>query len=96
MVSLGACCLSVKNNVIKAIKTRVKTPLSKKDELAPNIFVVIPANIFPIGDAPAKTNEYTLMTLPLYSSFVVICNVEFAFVLNQILNIPVITNKTAV
>ncbi len=74
----------------------VKTPLSKKDVLAPNISVVKPANMFPIGDAPAKTKEYTLMTLPLYSSSVVICNVEFAVVLNQILNIPVRTNKIAV
>ena len=72
----------------------VKTPLSKKDVLAPNISVVKPANMFPMGDAPPK--EYTLMTLPLYSSFEVICNVEFAVVLNQILNIPVITNKIAV
>lgn len=78
------------------INTIVQTPDNMKQTLAPYLSAINPENRLPIGVNPANTSEYTLITLPLYSSTEFSCRVELAVVEKNILNMPVIAKLKAV
>ena len=88
--------LSLIHAISNSINTIVKTPDNMKQNLAPNFSATIPEKRLPIGVNPAKTREYTLITLPLYSSLEFSCSVELAVVEKNILNMPVIAKLKAV
>ena len=77
-------------NIIVAI------PDNMKQVSAPDFSATNPEMKLPRGVNPADTSEYTLITRPLYSSLEFSCNMEFAVVEKNILNIPVIAKLKAV
>ena len=74
----------------------MEAPDNMKAAPAPYFPAIYPEKKFPKGVAPANTREYTLITLPLYSSLELICKVVLAVVEKNILNIPVIAKLKAV